>query len=45
MIKPVGGGKYKVFSESGKPLSKAVSKGAAKKRLAQVEFFKHKGGK
>lgn len=43
MIKPVGGGKFKVFSESGKPMSKPLSKGAAKKRLAQIEFFKHKG--
>jgi hypothetical protein len=35
---------YKVKSESGKNLSKgSLSKGAAKKRLAQVEYFKKKG--
>lgn len=35
---------YKVKSESGKNLSKGgLSKAAAKKRLAQVEYFKHKG--
>jgi hypothetical protein len=45
MIKPAGGGKFKVYSEGGKPLSKALSKKGAKKRLAQVEYFKHKGGK
>jgi hypothetical protein len=46
MVKSVGSGLYKVFSEkTGKPLSKAMSKGAAKKRLGQIEYFKHKGGK
>jgi hypothetical protein len=34
---------YQVKSESGKNLSKpGLSKGAAKKRLSQVEYFKHK---
>lgn len=40
MIKPVGGGKYKVFSEEGKPLSKPLSKKAANRRLAQIEWWK-----
>jgi hypothetical protein len=43
MIKSVGGGKFKVFSEkTGKPLSKALSKKAAEKRLGEIEYFKHK---
>jgi hypothetical protein len=43
MIKKVDGG-YQVFSESGKPLSKAYkSEEEAKKRLQQIEYFKHKG--
>jgi len=38
------GNKYIVKSESGKKnLSKPVSKKQAKKRLAQVEYFKNKG--
>ena len=41
MIRKSGGG-YQVESESGKNLSKpGLSKAAAKKRLAQVEYFKH----
>lgn len=37
---------YQVKSESGKNLSKpGLSKGAAKKRLAQVEHFKRKSKK
>lgn len=37
---------YQVKSESGKPLSKPnLSKAQANKRLGQVEYFKHKGGK
>lgn len=37
---------YQVLSESGKPLSKpGMSLEAAKRRLAQVEHFKHKGKK
>lgn len=35
---------YKVVSEKGKNLSKDnLSKAAAEKRLAQVEYFKHQG--
>jgi len=42
MIKKVKGG-YVVFSEKGKRLSKVLkSKEAAKRRLRQVEYFKHK---
>lgn len=45
MIKKVKGG-YKVVSEKGKNLGGPYkSKGAAEKRLAQVEYFKHKKGK
>lgn len=36
-----GGGKYKVTSHKGKNLSKCMSSGAADKRLAEVEMFKH----
>jgi len=42
MIRSVGRGKYKVYSESGKALSKPLSYKAAKKRLRQIEYFKHK---
>jgi hypothetical protein len=41
MIRPAGGGKYVVTSESGKRLSKPESRKAAAKRLRQVEWFKH----
>ena len=35
---------YQVKSEAHKPLSKPnLSKAQAEKRLAEVEFFKHKG--
>lgn len=45
MIKKTKSG-YQVKSEKGKNLSKpGLSKAAAKKRLAQVEYFKHKKGK
>lgn len=45
MIRKTGKG-YQVKSESGKNLSKpGLSKGQAEKRLAQVEYFKHKKGK
>jgi hypothetical protein len=44
MIKKSGKG-YIVTSEKGKKLSKVVSKSKAKKRLAQVEYFKHISGK
>lgn len=41
MIKKTGKG-FQVKSESGKNLSKSnLSKAQAKKRLAQVEYFKH----
>lgn len=43
MIKKTSGGKYVVKSKSGKNLSKPTSKKKAKKRLAQIEYFKHKG--
>lgn len=43
MIKKVNGG-YKVVSEKGKNLGGPYkSKKAAERRLAQVEYFKHKG--
>jgi hypothetical protein len=46
MIKSVGGGKYEVFDHKGKKaLSKPMSKAGATKRLQQIEYFKHKGGK
>jgi len=45
MIRSVGGGKFKVFSHKGKALSKPMSKAAAHRRLAQIEYFKHKKGK
>jgi hypothetical protein len=38
------GSGYEVKSESGKNLGHEPSKAAAEKRLAQVEYFKHKGG-
>jgi hypothetical protein len=38
------GGQHCVESESGKNLGCSPSKGGAKKRLAQVEYFKHKKG-
>ena len=41
MIKPTDSG-YQVTSESGKPLSKPnLSKEGAKRRLRQVDYFKH----
>jgi hypothetical protein len=43
MIRKVKGG-WKVYSHSGKPLSRTYpSKAAAKKRLRQIEYYKHKG--
>lgn len=45
MLKKVGG-KYMVLSKSGKKkLSKLLSLKRAKKRLQQIEFFKHKENK
>ena len=42
MIRKVQGG-YKVYSEGGTPLSRVLkSYREAQKRLAQVEYFKHK---
>lgn len=41
MIKKSGRG-YVVTSHKGKRLSKVLSKGAAKRRLAQVEYFSRK---
>ena len=44
MIKKTSKG-YKVTSEKGKNLSKSnLTKKQAKKRLRQVEYFKHKSG-
>ncbi|MCI0564787.1 MAG: hypothetical protein MN733_40490 [Nitrososphaera sp.] len=45
MIKKDLSGKYSVFSEKGKRLSKPMSKEEAQKRLAQIEYFKHVKGK
>jgi len=46
VIKKSTGGGFQVKSESGKNLSKpGLSKGAAEKRLAQVEYFKRRKGK
>lgn len=45
MIKKTSQG-YKVISESGKNMSKEnLSLEAAKKRLAEIEYFKNKGKK
>lgn len=42
MIRKVKGG-YKVYSKSGKPLSKTLSsKSQAQARLRQVEYYKNK---
>ena len=42
MIRKVSGG-YKVYSESGKPLSKTLhTKEQAQARLRQVEYYKSK---
>lgn len=35
------GNLYKVYSKSGKPMSKSVSKKKAVARLGQIEYFKH----
>jgi hypothetical protein len=44
MIRKTKGGGFKVVSKKGKSLSKPLpSKGAAQKRLAQIEHFKRKG--
>jgi len=36
---------YRVVSHSGKNMGDVKTKAAAKKRLRQVEYFKHKGKK
>ena len=42
MVRKVSGG-WKVYSESGKPLSKTYpTKQGAQKRLQQIEYFKSK---
>lgn len=41
-IKKLPNGKYRVFSEKGKNMGTYFSKEQAKKRLRQIEFFKHK---
>lgn len=41
-IKKLPNGKYRVCSEKGKNLGTYTSREQAKKRLRQVEFFKHK---
>jgi GH24 family phage-related lysozyme (muramidase) len=41
-IKKIGPNKFRVFSESGKNMGTYSSRGAAKKRLSQIEFFKRK---
>jgi hypothetical protein len=43
VIRPLGKGLYAVYSQAGKRLSKPMSKGAAGKRLQQIEYFKHRG--
>lgn len=35
------GGKYVVYSKKGKRLSKPTTKAKAKKRLREIEYFKH----
>jgi hypothetical protein len=40
MIRKVKGG-YKVVSKSGRNLGKSRTKAGAKKRLRQIEYFKH----
>lgn len=37
------GGSYDVFSESGRRMGKNLSKSGAHKRIAQIEYFKHRG--
>ncbi len=44
MIRRISKGKYVVMNTAGtKRLSKPASKGAAEKRLGQIEYFKHRG--
>lgn len=45
MIKRVGPKKYVVMSKDGKKrLSKPMSRGAAQKRLAQIDYYKSQEG-
>lgn len=41
-IRKLPNGKYRVYSEKGKNMGTYNSHAAAKKRLGQIEFFKHK---
>lgn len=41
MIKKIRGG-YRVVSEKGRNMGTYKTEGEAKKRLAQIEYFKHK---
>lgn len=41
-IRKLPNGKYRVFSEKGRNMGTYDSMSAAKKRLRQIEFFKHK---
>lgn len=41
-IRKLPNGKYRVYSEKGKNMGTYTSMSAAKKRLGQIEFFKHK---
>ena len=41
-IRKLPNGKYRVFSEKGKNMGTYPSKEQAKKRLQQIEYFKHK---
>lgn len=41
MIKKVKGG-FKVYSKSGKALTKIITKKEAEKRLKEIEYFKHR---
>jgi hypothetical protein len=40
-IRKLPNGKYRVYSEKGKTLGTYRSRGAAEKRLRQIEYFKH----
>jgi len=42
MIKKIGKNKWRVYSEKGKNLGTSKSLAGAKKRLREVEYFKHK---
>jgi len=42
MIRSEGGGKYRVVSHSGRNLGGGLSKSGARKRLREVDYFKHR---